>query len=66
MEMEKKKIKKLIKDVKENKNLALMLNRVLGVEEINWLYEHTKPKHQEWWVREEWKLVYYWPNGERY
>ena len=47
MEMEKKKIKKLIKDVKENKNLALMLNRVLGVEEINWLYEHTKPKHQE-------------------
>jgi hypothetical protein len=47
MEMEKKKIKKLIKEIKENKNPALIINRVLDVEEINWLYEHTKPKHQE-------------------
>ena len=47
MEMEKKKIKKLIKDVKENKNPALMLNRVLDIEEINWLYEHSKPNHPE-------------------
>jgi len=46
MEMEKK-IKKLIKEVKENKNPALILNRVLDAEEINWIYEHTKPKHQE-------------------
>ena len=46
-EMEKKKIKKLIKEVKKNKNPALILNRVLDIEEINWLYEHSKPKHQE-------------------
>lgn len=64
--MEKKEIKKLIKEVKENKNPALILNRALDVEEINWLYKHTKPKHQEWWFREEWKLVYYWPNWEKY
>ncbi len=64
--MEKKKIKKLIKEIKENKNPALMLNRALTEEEINWLYEHSKPKHQEWWFREDEKLVYYWPDGERY
>lgn len=61
-----KKIKRLIKDVKDNKNPALILNRALTEEEIKWLYQHSKPKHQEWWVREWWKLVYYWPNGEKY
>lgn len=66
MRMDKKKIKKLIKEIKENKNPALILNRALDVEEINWLYKYTKPKHQEWWFREEWKLVYYWHNGEKY
>jgi ABC-type Zn uptake system ZnuABC Zn-binding protein ZnuA len=45
--MEKKKIKKLIKEIKENKNPALMLNRALTEEEVKWLYEHTKPKHNE-------------------
>ena len=45
--MEKKKIKKLIKEVKENKNPALMLNRVLDEEEIKWLYDHAdRPKHE--------------------
>lgn len=64
--MEKKKIKKLIKEVKKNKNPALILNRVLDIEEINWLYEHSKPKHDEWFFKENGKWVYYWPNEERY
>jgi ABC-type Zn uptake system ZnuABC Zn-binding protein ZnuA len=42
-----KKIKELIKEIKENKNPALMLNRALTEEEAKWLYEHTKPKHNE-------------------
>ena len=47
MERWKKKIKRLIKEIKENKNPVLMPNRVLDAEEINWLYGHTKPKHEE-------------------
>jgi hypothetical protein len=43
-----------------------MLNRALTEEEVKWLYEHTKPKHNEWWFEENGKMVYYWPNGERY
>jgi hypothetical protein len=35
------------REIKNNKNGLLMLNRVLDKEEIEWLYENTRPKHQE-------------------
>lgn len=62
----KKEKSELEREIRNNKNGILMLNRVLDKEEVEWLYENTKPIHQEWWFREEWKLVYYWPNGEKY
>jgi hypothetical protein len=37
----------LEREIKNNKNGLLMLNRVLDKEEVEWLYENTRPKYQE-------------------
>jgi len=62
----KKEKAELEREIKRNKNGLLMLNRVLDKEEVEWLYKNTKPIHQEWWIKENGKMVYYWPNWEKY
>ena len=59
-------IKRLIEEIKECLNRLFIVNRVLSLAEIEWMYKNTKPQHQEWWFVENGKLVYYWPNWEKY
>ena len=62
MEEKEKSEYKLGEDYYIEDGKVLIFKTALTKSEIKILYEKTKSG----WVKEDWKLVYYWPNGEKY